>query len=442
MNLRSRADRGLCKRMVCRNLRISATSGLCAHRHHAIGARTIRMSSRISARRLGQSALATLLPRSKLWLPCTSLPGATQRNKSNATASRTARRRNSTPPKSKARGEVEQPTAVAKPKHDAKDLDNPLLESYLKGNLAGKKSFRPQVRTGGKSTNPLFDEKRHIPGWEPSLTREKKAELEKKMQDEERAAKAAEDKKLLEFNLDPDIRLRRRLERGLVLKGVKRHGRLTKADRLARTERQCLWKSQDLPTSTKKMQKVVNQLAGKTVSEALVQLRFSPKRIARDVMKGLELAQNEAIVYRGMGLGGGKLAQKRWEAQRSQSELSSRDISLAVASQKPRSPTEQLGRPVHIELKDGSRKVVRDPSEIYIDQAWVGKGEMWKGIEQRARGRINTLRHRTTSVSFLLKEEKTRMRISEEIKKKRDNRKLWVALPDRPITSQRQYCLW
>lgn len=47
-----------------------------------------------------------------------------------------------------------------------------------------------------------------------------------------------------------------------------------------------------------------------------------------------------------------------------------------------------------------------------------------------------------TGFSVLLKEEKTRMRLSEEIKKKRDNRKLWVALPDRPITSQRQYCLW
>jgi hypothetical protein len=44
--------------------------------------------------------------------------------------------------------------------------------------------------------------------------------------------------------------------------------------------------------------------------------------------------------------------------------------------------------------------------------------------------------------SFLLKEEKTRMRISDEIKKKRENRKLWVALPDRPVTAQRQYCLW
>lgn len=34
------------------------------------------------------------------------------------------------------------------------------------------------------------------------------------------------------------------------------------------------------------------------------------------------------------------------------------------------------------------------------------------------------------------------MRVSEEIKKKRDNRKVWTALPDRVVTAQRQYCLW
>jgi hypothetical protein len=55
---------------------------------------------------------------------------------------------------------------------------------------------------------------------------------------------------------------------------------------------------------------------------------------------------------------------------------------------------------------------------------------------------INPGTNLSPGFSVILKEEKTRMRISEEIKKKRDNRKLWTALPDRPITAQRQYCLW
>ena len=40
---------------------------------------------------------------------------------------------------------------------------------------------------------------------------------------------------------------------------------MTKAEKLLRTERQSLYKSHLLPTSTKKLQKVVNQIAGKTI---------------------------------------------------------------------------------------------------------------------------------------------------------------------------------
>jgi ribosomal protein L22 len=197
------------------------------------------------------------------------------------------------------------------------------------------------------------------------------------------------------MNLDPDPHARRKVERKLVIQGVKRHGRMTKAQTIARTERESLYKSQNLPTSTKKMQKVVNQLAGKTVSEALVQLRFSPKRIARDVIKGLEIAQNEAIVGRGMGLGGGHRAQKRWEAQRARSDLPRSTRALVEKPNHDLNPG-----PAKIELKDGSKKIVSDPSEIYIDQVWVGKGEMWMSPEYRARGAVNMLRHRTTSKSI------------------------------------------
>lgn len=351
----------------------------------------------VKLHKLTHTALAVLQARPASWLPCISLAGSAQRNKSNATESLTARRRKSTPSKTKATGKTNKPTE----QYDSNgpDLTNPLIDAYLADPAAkAKKVARPQLRTGEKTiTNPLFDNKRFVPGWEPSLPREKEEAILKKLEDEEAAAKAIEDKKLTSFNLDPNVRTRRKLERRLVINGVKRKGRLTKADIIARTERQSVFKSQALPTSTKKMQKVTNQLAGKTVSEALVQLRFSKKRIARDVIKGLEIAQNEAIVTRGMGLGGGKLAQKRWEAQRSQTQLSSGEIRSAVASQKLSTAKEKPGRPVNIELKDGSRKIVRDPSEIYIDQIWVGKGEMWKSPEYRARGMVNMLRHRTTS---------------------------------------------
>ncbi|KAG9377511.1 RplV Ribosomal protein L22 [Pyrenophora tritici-repentis] len=250
------------------------------------------------------------------------------------------------------------------------------------------------------------------------------------------------------MSLDPDQEARKRLERKLVIASVKRHGRMTKAQKLARTERESLYKSHLLPTSTKKLQKVINQIAGKTISEALVQLRFSKKKVARDVIKGLEIAQNEAIAARGLGLAGESMAVARWEKQRNAMDAGKpKDLwdyktSEESSDVEKKVPKAQFHKDTLIELKDGSKKVVRDPSEIYIDQAWVGPGQSWKSPEFRARGAVNMLKHRTTSFSVLLKEEKTRMRISDEIKKKRDNRKLWVALPDRPVTSQRQYCLW
>lgn len=292
----------------------------------------------------------------------------------------------------------------SKPK-DSEDLSNPLLETYLKrreieeGGAKGEKATtpeRPPLREGGMNEDPdsLFRPEREIPDWSPSLPEKAQAKLKAKAEARRAAIQADNERKLLELNIDPDPQARRRLERQLVIRRVKRHGRLTKADNIARTERQSVFKSQALPTSTKKLQKVVNQIAGKTVSEALVQLRFSKKRIARDVIKGLEIAQNEAIVGRGMGLGGGKRATRRWEEQRGLPPAG--DQSTLISQTAKRAP---IRRGV-IEMKDGSKKLVTDPSEIYIDQAWVGKGEMWKSPEFRARGMVNTLRHRTTSKSI------------------------------------------
>ncbi|KAF3040989.1 54S ribosomal protein L22, mitochondrial [Didymella keratinophila] len=374
------------------------------------------MSARIPSRRLGQSALA-FRPRSTQW---TSVSTIAQRNASTNSSS-------------------------------DKDLSNPLLEKYLQQQEAERAAAeaaqpsedgkRPKKQTttlrDGASfsvPSPLFTPERLIPGFRNNAPAEEKAALKAQAEQRRLAVQKEEEKRLLSVNLDPDPTARRSLERKLVIKGVTKHGRMTKAAKIARTERTSLYRSHFLPTSVKKMQKILRQIAGKTVSEALVQLRFSPKKIARDIMKGLIIAQDEAIAGRGMGLGD-KHALKKWIEQRN--EVASTLAELDETTPKPKGAAPQV-----IELKDGKKKLVKDPTEIYIDQAWCGRGEAWKSPEFRARGRVNMLTHRTTSFSFLLKEEKTRMRISEEIKKKRANRKLWVALPDRPVTAQRQYCLW
>ncbi|KAJ4399652.1 39S ribosomal protein L22, mitochondrial [Didymella pomorum] len=374
------------------------------------------MSARIPSRRFGQSALA-FRPRSTQW---TSVPTIAQRNASTNSST-------------------------------DKDLSNPLLEKYLQQQEAERAAAeaaqpvedgkRPKkqtttLRDGAAFSvpSPLFAPERLIPGFRNNAPAEEKATLKAQAEQRRLAIQKEEEKRLLSINIDPDPTARRSLERKLVIKGVTKYGRMSKAAKIARTERTSLYKSHFLPTSVKKMQKILRQIAGKTVSEALVQLRFSPKKVARDIMKGLIIAQDEAIAGRGMGLGD-KQALKKWIEQRN--EVASTLAELDETTPKPKGAAPQV-----IELKDGKKKLVKDPTEIYIDQAWCGRGEAWKSPEFRARGRVNMLTHRTTSFSFMLKEERTRVRISEEIKKKRANRKLWVALPDRPVTAQRQYCLW
>jgi hypothetical protein len=47
-----------------------------------------------------------------------------------------------------------------------------------------------------------------------------------------------------------------------------------------------------------------------------------------------------------------------------------------------------------------------------------------------------------SGITVLLKEEATRIREAADRQTKKENKKLWVQLPDRPITKQHQYNLW
>lgn len=194
----------------------------------------------------------------------------------------------------------------------------------------------------------------------------------------------------------------------MVIREITKRGRLSQAQLLKRQERVLISRSHDFKTSVKKLVPLAKQIAGKTVEDAIVQMRFSNKKAAKDVKEHLEYARNQAAVARGMGLG---------------------------TDGKPFTPVE-------IKTKDGKRIKVSDPTTLYVSQAWCGKGLFGRTPDFRARGQVNMMKNRTTCLSLELKEEKTRLRLHKEQEEKIQNRKVWVQLPNRPVTAQRQHYSW
>ncbi|KAL2017933.1 hypothetical protein VTK56DRAFT_1525 [Thermocarpiscus australiensis] len=224
--------------------------------------------------------------------------------------------------------------------------------------------------------------------------------------------------------VDPDPRSRVRWERKMVMRQVRRgtdpYSREPRAERIARTERALTSRSPWLATSVKKLVKLARQIQGKTVADALVQMRFSKKKMAQEVGYQLELARDLAVAERGMGMGAAK---KEGEEGPSNNN-----------NNKPL---------VEIRTKDGKWVKIDDPTRMYIAEAWVNRGPWRQKVpEYRARGRMNILQRPTTSITIVLKEEKTRIREHAEREAKKLRQGPWVHLPDRPVTAQRPYYSW
>lgn len=170
---------------------------------------------------------------------------------------------------------------------------------------------------------------------------------------------------------DPDPRSRARWERKMVVRAVRRatnpYSREPRAERIARTERQLTSRSPWLATSVKKLVKLAHQIQGKTVAEALVQMRYSKKKMAQEVRYQLELARDLAVAERGMGLGAVNAAN-------------------AAEGDEKKAPAELI----EIRTKDGRFVKIDDPTRIYVAEAWVNRGP-WRAREliYCSRGRTN-----------------------------------------------------
>ena len=284
----------------------------------------------------------------------------------------------------------------------------------------------------------------------------------------------ARNPKHLEPILNPRPTARSRWQRRMVIRDLRRRGRLTNEMKLARTERSHLAKSHFFKTSMKKLAPLARQIAGKPIDEAILQMRFSAKKAAIDVRRHLIMARDEAIVSRGMGLGlpspslSPAIEQPASEAVVDVDSSSSREIwPPAATSEKsakdsattvdttasPRQitfvPDPSITPPLPNQTPSKTWKPGHplDPTSIYVAQAWTNRGPYGKEPDYRAMGRLNILRPPHTGLSVLLKEEKTRTREKTEKEAKairrRMGKNMWTQLPDRKIQGpQGQYMHW
>lgn len=188
-------------------------------------------------------------------------------------------------------------------------------------------------------------------------------------------------KDVLARAIDPDPRSRVRWERKMVIRHVAKatdpFSREPRLARIKRTEKELHEKSPWLGTSVKKLVHLSRQIAGKTVEDALVQMRYSKKKMAKEIAYQLELARDRAIVERGMGLGAVKV----------QSE------NAAEEGQKDERKEVQ-----QIKTKDGKYIKIDDPTKLYVAQSWVERGPL-RGYRKspRARGRMDLIKKPSTS---------------------------------------------
>lgn len=233
----------------------------------------------------------------------------------------------------------------------------------------------------------------------------------------------------MERSLNPFPNRRARWQRKMIIRTVHRRGRLTRREKIMQSERELTTRSHWFKTSLKKLGPLARQIAGKNVDEAILQMRFSKKKAAKDVKAFLEQAKNDAVVSRGMGLGQTAVA--------AETAGEGEDVATIATADAP--------KPVHVTLKDGQRLTVTDPTAMYISQAWVNRGPYSREYSHRGRGNIHILRPPHTAISLVLKEEKTRIRECQEREEKairKRKAKVWSQLPNRPVTMRNQYYAW
>ncbi|KAJ5624019.1 Ribosomal protein L22 bacterial/chloroplast-type [Penicillium lagena] len=288
-------------------------------------------------------------------------------------------------------------TAIRRAQDDSSNKKGGFLSSMKNLFLGGDKHDHTVINTqqaptkekGGLGADSIFaQEMNRTSGATP--TRQKKEAQE--LGQEEKKHLESRQLSNLQAALNPVPKSMRRWQTKMVVREIRKRGRVPRVVQIKRTEREELVKSHWFKTSVKKLGPLARQIAGKNIDEAILQMRFSKKKAAKDVLEHLEHAKNVAVVRSGMGLG-----------------------------------------------------MAQDSEPFKPTTAWVNRGPYGEQMEHRARGRINRLRPPATGISVLLKEEKTRIREwqdREATALRQRKEQLWTQLPDRKISAQNQYYSW
>lgn len=334
----------------------------------------------------------------------------------------------------------------------AKDTQRP-RDSITGGSQHSEASAEPQVpdlQLGGLAPNSIFAEEA---GW---------AESDIAAPEEDPAAGSSREVSVEQVTgqqmvLNPRPHARALWHRRMVIRSVRHRGRLSKEQTILRTERFSLSKSHFFKTSIKKLVPLARQIASKTIDEAVLQMRFSKKKAARDVLDHLRHAKDQAIVQKGMGLGletPADLAKRHPNPSKIRSPSASASASASKKEEVALMPSATILSPRQARPQPDEPQPLSnaDPSRIYISQAWVNRGPYDKEAEFRAFGRTNLLRPPHTGISVLLKEERTRLREQREKEQKAERKRrkvarggdggMWTAMPDRKITTSGNHVLW
>ncbi|KAL9062414.1 MAG: hypothetical protein Q9157_008941, partial [Trypethelium eluteriae] len=145
---------------------------------------------------------------------------------------------------------------------------NPLLDNYLKRKPPGP----PRLARGDLAPSSIFEQDRQKGDGEPSAPSKTSTE------EDDARPKPIRDSAALAGVLDPDPSSRLRWERKKTIQSIRHRGRISRTLMLKRTERESLSKSQLFKTSVKKLSPLARQIAGKSIEDAITQMRFSRKK--------------------------------------------------------------------------------------------------------------------------------------------------------------------